>query len=79
MTASTLWSDAPKNRHAAERSGNAVSATPRDAHAVRRQSTALAAGLFLVVNLAVLASLAPAAINTLASAVTLTDLHAPRP
>lgn len=79
MTASTLWSDAPKNRHAAERSGIAMSATTRDAHAVRRQSTVLAAGLFLVVNLALLASLAPAAIDTVTAAVTLTDLHAPRP
>ncbi|WP_159082463.1 hypothetical protein [Paragemmobacter aquarius] len=78
MTASTLWSDAPKNRYAAERSGLAANRAAPDAHAARRHTTALAAGIFLAVNLVVLVTLTPTLIDTLSSIVTLTDVSSPR-
>lgn len=77
MTASTLWSDAPKNRYAAERSGSAAHRAAPDAHAARRQTTALAAGIFLAVNVVILAALTPTVIDTVSSIVTLTDIGAP--
>lgn len=80
MTASTFWSDAPRNRHAAERRGIALStATTRDAHAVRRQTTVVVAGLFLLVNVVLLASLLPGVIDTVSSVITLPYLGAPQP
>lgn len=79
MTA-TFWHDQPKNRYAAERAGLVLpSEHPRDAHAVRRRTTALLAGVFLAVNVALLAALAPAVMQSVGAAVTLPQLAAPAP
>lgn len=78
MTASTVWSDAPKNRYAAERAGRAPHRAAPDAHAARRHTTALAAVILLAVNVVILVTLTPTVIDTLSSIVTLTDLSAPR-
>lgn len=77
MTA-TVWSDTPKNRYAAERMGRPFApAETTDAFAGRRRTTALLAGLFLLLNVAALAALAPSVISAVGSAITLPDLGAP--
>ncbi len=78
MTAS-VWTDTPKNRYAAARGRSALPATDRpDASALRRRAGLLLAGVFLAVNLATLAALAPAAIPAAGAALSLPDLSAPR-
>ena len=78
MTASAFWSDTPKNRHAAERMGTALpSSDTRDAHSVRRRTTVLLAGLFLLANVLMLGAMLPSVIDTVTAIVTLPDLAAP--
>ena len=79
MTASTVWSDAPRNRYAAERKGMAFTPSDtRDAHSARRLTTVLVASIFLAVNLAALGVLMPSVIDTVSSVLTLPDLGAPQ-
>lgn len=79
MTASALWSDTPKNRHAAERMGATYTRSEtRDAFASRRHTTVLLAGIFLLMNLAALAALTPVVVDAVTSMTALSDLSAPQ-
>lgn len=78
MATIDLWSEAPKNRYAAERMGRATSSADRiDAHSGRRRVNAMLAGLFVAINLAVLGALAPSVGNTVTALLTLPNLSAP--
>ncbi len=79
MTASVIWSDTPKNRHAAERMGATYnSAETRDAFAGRRRTTVMLATVFLLINLAALAALTPVVVDTVTAITALPDLSAPQ-